>query len=506
MAGGHPHRGWPPRVTRQMVARLTRDPASSSCALLFPGPSYLRWAGFPSRCRVWSPIRVLGSVSRASADPRGAWPCVFEPPVGRVGYPCQAMCSDSLRVDAQSTGARQVDAPADCGICSQMSHSLATCTGGRPNRLNGRPNRLNLVLQTPQSMRFRKSNMVNTLTGATSVVPVPEDDARTQMCECLGLSLRATGAPARRCELSERPLYAPWMLVPGHAAAQIRRYCGPVAQTRKSRRPSPPKPGDTSTPFAQTWRCRRPDPELAGTNRGLFPEVGAHIWQIEIFMSFSLTKCLVGSPPVFGVRREGRESPGPGAQFWRLVPGTPLQSPGLGAQGPPISRCGRRTPRPGDANVRNPPRPGNPTGLALAKSGSGRPRATHGAVTDYERRRDESRTAPVPHGPLLPEAYFAQEKAWSRLVTRPMCSIRAVGQEKRAALVRVPERGSPRPRSAQASSSRYSFTGASFAVMSAAAALPAPMARMTVAAPVTMSPPAQMRGSEVWPVFSSASI
>ena len=34
-------------------------------------------------------------------------------------------------------------------------------------------------------------------------------------------------------------------------------------------------------------------------------------------------------------------------------------------------------------------------------------------------------------------------------------------------------------------------------VMEAAAFLPAPIARMTVAAPVTMSPPAQMRGSVV---------
>ena len=41
-------------------------------------------------------------------------------------------------------------------------------------------------------------------------------------------------------------------------------------------------------------------------------------------------------------------------------------------------------------------------------------------------------------------------------------------------------------------------------VMEAAAFLPAPIARMTVAAPVTMSPPAQMRGSVVWPVSSSA--
>ena len=37
--------------------------------------------------------------------------------------------------------------------------------------------------------------------------------------------------------------------------------------------------------------------------------------------------------------------------------------------------------------------------------------------------------------------------------------------------------------------------------MEAAATLPAPIARMTVAAPVTMSPPAQMRGSEVRPSF-----
>ena len=43
-------------------------------------------------------------------------------------------------------------------------------------------------------------------------------------------------------------------------------------------------------------------------------------------------------------------------------------------------------------------------------------------------------------------------------------------------------------------------------VMEAAAFLPAPIARMTVAAPVTMSPPAQMRGSVVWPVSSSATM
>ena len=35
---------------------------------------------------------------------------------------------------------------------------------------------------------------------------------------------------------------------------------------------------------------------------------------------------------------------------------------------------------------------------------------------------------------------------------------------------------------------------------------PAPMARMTVAAPVTMSPPAKTLGMEVSPVFSSASM
>ena len=43
-------------------------------------------------------------------------------------------------------------------------------------------------------------------------------------------------------------------------------------------------------------------------------------------------------------------------------------------------------------------------------------------------------------------------------------------------------------------------------VMSAAAFLPAPMARMTVAAPVTMSPPAQILGLEVRPVSSSATM
>jgi len=42
--------------------------------------------------------------------------------------------------------------------------------------------------------------------------------------------------------------------------------------------------------------------------------------------------------------------------------------------------------------------------------------------------------------------------------------------------------------------------------MDAAAVLPAPMARMTVAAPVTASPPANTPGREVWPVASSAMI
>lgn len=49
------------------------------------------------------------------------------------------------------------------------------------------------------------------------------------------------------------------------------------------------------------------------------------------------------------------------------------------------------------------------------------------------------------------------------------------------------------------------YSAASVSVMLAAAVLPAPMARMTVAAPVTMSPPAQMRGLEVRP-FSSVTM
>ena len=66
--------------------------------------------------------------------------------------------------------------------------------------------------------------------------------------------------------------------------------------------PPPPRPGVSPVPFAQTGRCRRPDPELAGTNRGLIPEVGAHIWPIEIFMSFSHTKCLVDDPSISQAR------------------------------------------------------------------------------------------------------------------------------------------------------------------------------------------------------------
>ena len=150
---------------------------------------------------------------------------------------------------------------------------------------------------------------------------------------------------------------------PGDAGAHTWRSHGPGAQTRAFAVRPPPRPGDGPAPSAQTWRCRRPDPELASADRGLFPDVGAHTWQIEIFMSFSHTKCLVGGLPVFGACREGLESPGMGAQNRRLALEGPLQTPGLGAKGPPISRCGRRTPRPGDANVQNPPRPGDPDGL-----------------------------------------------------------------------------------------------------------------------------------------------
>ena len=123
-----------------------------------------------------------------------------------------------------------------------------------------------------------------------------------------------------------------------------------------------PRPGDGYAPLAHTWRLRRPHLGLAGTNQGLFPEVGAHIWQIEIFMSFSHTKCLVGGLPISRACREGLGSPGLGTHIWRLAPEGPLQSPGLGAQGPPIYRSGRRTPRPGDANVQDPPRPGDADG------------------------------------------------------------------------------------------------------------------------------------------------
>ena len=74
-----------------------------------------------------------------------------------------------------------------------------------------------------------------------------------------------------------------------------------------------------------------------------------------------------------------------------------------------------------------------------------------------------------------------------------------------AARKRDPARGGEVPRRAcdARCGGRYSLKAL---VMLAAAFLPAPMARMTVAAPVTMSPPAQMRGSVVWPVSSSATM
>ena len=93
--------------------------------------------------------------------------------------------------------------------------------------------------------------------------------------------------------------------------------------------------------------------------------MGAHIWQIEIFMSFSLTKCLVDDPPISRACREGLGSPGLGTHIWRLAPEGPLQSPGLGAREPPIYRSGWRTPRPGDVNVQNPPRPGDSSQISF---------------------------------------------------------------------------------------------------------------------------------------------
>ena len=71
-------------------------------------------------------------------------------------------------------------------------------------------------------------------------------------------------------------------------------------------------------------------------------------------------------------------------------------------------------------------------------------------------------------------------------------------QRESPALVHEGERGAEQP------TRFYGPYPASLAVMSAAAFLPAPMARMTVAAPVTMSPPAQILGLVVWPVSSSA--
>lgn len=69
-----------------------------------------------------------------------------------------------------------------------------------------------------------------------------------------------------------------------------------------------------------------------------------------------------------------------------------------------------------------------------------------------------------------------------------------------------PEARQPRgPRTRLCLREARCYSAVSVSVMLAAAVLPAPMARMTVAAPVTMSPPAQMRGLEVRP-FSSATM
>lgn len=89
---------------------------------------------------------------------------------------------------------------------------------------------------------------------------------------------------------------------------------------------------------------------------------------------------------------------------------------------------------------------------------------------------------------------IAKRSVRANAMARP----RRVLERKKAAPEPSGSQGRPhkRPKGPYASSA---------SIMEWAAFLPAPMARMTVAAPVTMSPPAQMRGSDVRP-FSSASM
>ncbi len=89
---------------------------------------------------------------------------------------------------------------------------------------------------------------------------------------------------------------------------------------------------------------------------------------------------------------------------------------------------------------------------------------------------------------------IAKRSVRANAMARP----RRVFERKKAApgTQRIPGAASQATKGAYASSA---------SIMEWAAFLPAPMARMTVAAPVTMSPPAQMRGSDVRP-FSSASM
>ena len=106
-----------------------------------------------------------------------------------------------------------------------------------------------------------------------------------------------------------------------------------------------------------------------------------------------------------------------------------------------------------------------------SEKGCGRLVRTHPASHSQERRGRTHRPNP-PHQPIslsaqLDNPYASTASAFSSVA------------------------GAPSPSSA--------------VIMEWAAFLPAPMARMTVAAPVTMSPPAQTFGLEVWP-FSSVSM
>lgn len=143
--------------------------------------------------------------------------------------------------------------------------------------------------------------------------------------------------------------------------------------------------------------------------------------------------------------------------------------------------------------------------------------AAHGIdVTDDARPhcdvvlKTRARTVPSRSSMSASLSRTSSEKGCGRLVrTRPTSH----SQKRRARTHRPSPSHQPispaRKPYASTASAFSSVAGApspsSAVIMEWAAFLPAPMARMTVAAPVTMSPPAQTFGLEVWP-FSSVSM